>query len=578
MEIIRVEDLSFEYSAAEDAKTEAPAAKALDKVSFSLEKGEMLCICGPTGSGKTTLLKMLKKELTPAGKKEGRILLSGTDTDQLSERVSASKIGYVTQRPEQQIVMDKVWHELAFGLENLGIPGDSIRRRVAEIACFFGIESWFDKNTDELSGGQKQLLNLASVMVMQPEVLILDEPSAQLDPIAAAEFLASVLRLKRELALTVIIVEHRLEDVIPVSDKLLVLENGGVKAFGPVRECVRSLESDSLAVPAAVRLYKTLADLEGREGSTLKEGGKDNVAPGNSKTPDENIPLGIAEGRRFLENYLERKLLKRESTEKRENHGSKREAYGSMQAQEDWQNEHEYAESKHGGLVPALEYSDVFVRYSRDAKDALSGMNLTVYEGEIFCIMGGNGAGKSTAVSAAAGLIKPYSGKIKVFGKKLKDYRGPELYRNCVAMLPQDVQTVFVEDSIGGRHPYDLSGGEQQLAALEIVLATKPRLLLLDEPTKGLDVHTTAELAKRLKKLTLEGMTIVIVTHDVEFAAIVADRLALMFNGEITSCDERVRFFSDNYFYTTAANRMSRGLTDGALTVGEIAEKVRKMM
>jgi energy-coupling factor transport system ATP-binding protein len=539
MEIVRVENLSFMYvgtGEASEAEMRGKAAKTaadstdkagyvqrrtLEDVSFTLEKGELLCICGPTGSGKTTLLRMLKKELTPAGKREGKLYLAGRDIDMLSERESAAKIGFVTQRPEQQIVMDKVWHELAFGLENLGMPRDMIRRRVAEIACFFGIESWFDRNTDELSGGQKQLLNLASVMVMQPEVLILDEPSAQLDPIAASEFLASVLRLKRELGLTVIMAEHRLEDVVPVSDKLLVLENGRITAFGPVRECLRGLDADSLAMPAAVRLHKALNGAE------------------------TQIPLSIAEGRAFLEKYCENRQERAVKTD-----------------------------TDTGKAAHALEFNDVFVRYTRDSKDALSGTSFSVCEGEIFCIMGGNGAGKSTAVAAAAGLIRPYSGQIKVFGKKLKDYRGPELYRNCVAMLPQDVQTVFVQDEINGRHPYDLSGGEQQLAALEIVLATKPRLLLLDEPTKGLDVHTTSKLAERLKNLAKTGVTVVIVTHDVEFAAIVADRCALMFNGEITSCDKKTTFFNENYFYTTVANRMSRGLIDGALTVGEIAERL----
>ena len=169
-------------------------------------------------------------------------------------------------------------------------------------------------------------------------------------------------------------------------------------------------------------------------------------------------------------------------------------------------------------------------------------------------------------MSAAAGLVKPYTGRIKVFGKKLRDYRGQELYRNCVAMLPQDVQTVFTEDSIEGRHPYDLSGGEQQLAALKIVLGTEPRLLILDEPTKGIDVYSAEKMGLQLKELADKGVTVVIVTHDVEFAARLADRCALLFNGEITSCDTAKRFFSGNYFYTTAANRMTRGYYDGAVT------------
>ncbi|MBR5732416.1 MAG: ABC transporter ATP-binding protein, partial [Lachnospiraceae bacterium] len=231
MEILRVEDLKFAYRIRSDKQ-------ALDGVSFALNRGDLLCVCGATGGGKSTLLKMLKKELTPSGEKSGRVLICGKSPDEMSERESAATVGFVMQRPEQQIVTDKVWHELAFGLENLAVPQKEIRRRVSEIAGYFGIESWFEMNTDELSGGQKQLLNLAAVMVMQPEILVLDEPTAQLDPIAASNFIATVVKLNRELALTVVIVEHRLEDIIPVSDKLLVLEDGKVRAFGPTRECV----------------------------------------------------------------------------------------------------------------------------------------------------------------------------------------------------------------------------------------------------------------------------------------------------------------------------------------------------
>ncbi|MBO4504932.1 MAG: ATP-binding cassette domain-containing protein [Lachnospiraceae bacterium] len=523
MEILRVEDLKFAYRIRSDKQ-------ALDGVSFALNRGDLLCVCGATGGGKSTLLKMFKKELAPSGEKSGRVTICGKSPDEMSERESAATVGFVMQRPEQQIVTDKVWHELAFGLENLAVPQKEIRRRVSEIAGYFGIESWFEMNTDELSGGQKQLLNLAAVMVMQPEILVLDEPTAQLDPIAASNFIATVVKLNRELALTVVIVEHRLEDIIPVSDKLLVLEDGKVRAFGPTRECVGELIEDERllkSMPAAVRVFAaTKGDFIGKSGTVL--------------------PLDVCEGRSYIEDHFGNEIR-------------------AQSAAETNTKDDEYA----------LEFKEVYLRYSKDGSDVLRGMDLKVRKGEIFCILGGNGAGKSTAVSAAAGLVKPYSGQIKVFGKKFKEYRGQELYRNCVAMLPQDVQTVFTEDNYERRHPYDLSGGEQQLAALKIVLETDPRLLILDEPTKGIDVYAAEQMGKKLRELADKGMTVVIVTHDVEFAARLADRCALLFNGEITSCDIAKEFFAGNYFYTTAANRMTRGFYDGVVTAEDAVRLCR---
>ncbi len=521
MEILRVEDLSFSYSV-------NPDKKVLEGINVLLERGDFLCVCGPTGSGKSTFLKMLKRELTPAGKISGKISILGKKSEDFSEKESASAVGFVMQRPEQQIVTDKVWHELAFGLENLGIPQKEIRRRVSEMAGYFGIESWFEMNTDSLSGGQKQLLNLAAVMVMQPDILILDEPTAQLDPIAASNFIATVAKLNSELALTVIMVEHRLEEIIPVSNKLMVMEEGKISCFGDTGECVGKMlknERMMLSMPAAARVY------------SMTEG-------------KGAIPLNVCEGRKYLEDNFKNGISRAKEPEK--------------------------AVKSEKNTEYALEFEDVYLRYSRSSRDVLKGMDLKVKKGEIFCILGGNGAGKSTAVSAAAGLVKPYSGTIKIFGKKIKEYRGQELYRNCVAMLPQDVQTVFTEDSIGGRHPYDLSGGEQQLAALEAVLATGPKLLILDEPTKGLDVYEAGRMRDRLKALVSKGVTVIIVTHDVEFAAKCADHCALLFNGELTSYDETRSFFSKNYFYTTAANRMTRGFFDNAITVEDVVGLCRK--
>ena len=516
---------------------------AIEGVSLTVEKGEFLAVCGPTGCGKSTLLRLMKRELAPLGTLHGEITVDGAAQSALTEREAACRIGYVMQRPEQQIVTDKVWHELAFGLENMGLPQPVIARRVAEMAAYFGIEGWFDKAVDTLSGGQKQLLNLASVMVMQPEILILDEPTAQLDPIAAADFIATVRKVNRELGLTVIITEHRLEEVIPVCDRLLVLRDGRVLDCGAPRAVVGRLADDPALLcfmPAAARLFHA-----------VRGAGE--------------CPLDVREGRAFIE---------------------ARGCTGSLPEEAPLD---ESAE-------PALSFRNVYFRYGRNLPDVLSGMSFTVRTGEICCVLGGNGSGKSTTLSVAAALNRAYSGEVRVFGKKLREYKNQALYRNCLTLLPQDVQSVFLCNTVReelaecgatadllpfdftplmDKHPYDLSGGEQQLVALAKVLATQPRLLLLDEPTKGVDAAAKQRLIGVLKALKAQSMTLVIVTHDVEFAAECADRCCFVFRGQIISDGTPRSCFSQNSFYTTAVSRMARGLIDGAVTVEEAAAFLR---
>ncbi len=533
MEILAVENLSFTYP-----NMQTPTIR---DVSFSVNEGDFVLLAGATGSGKSTLMRLLKKELAPLGEMCGNIRLMGEKQEVLSDRDAAAKVGYVLQKPEQQIVADKVWHELAFGLENLGVEQNEIRRRVAEISGYFGIEDWFEKDVASLSGGQKQLLSLASVMVMGPKILLLDEPTAQLDPIAAAEFIATVSKLHRELSMTVIMIEHRMEEVFPVCDKLLLLREGEMMAYDTPRRAIAKIRAEdrfSLALPTATQVFQ-------------KTGGAGEV------------PLSVRDGRQYITSNFQndtRTLAKKEVL----------------------------AQGKE-----ALAFRDVSFRYERNLPDVLKNLSFTVYENEIFCILGGNGSGKTTTLVNAAGIRRFYNGDVRVFGKKLKDYKNGALYRECLAYLPQDVQTVFLKNTVReelleagaeaemlpydlsplyDKHPYDLSGGEQQLVALAKVLATKPKLLLLDEPTKALDAYAKDGIAKILRTLSQNGVTIVLVTHDMEFAAEIADRCALFFRGEMISIDTPKAFFSANTFYTTATARMTKGYYDGAVTAKDVID------
>ena len=560
MELLSVRDLTFTYP--KQRAMTGETGPALDHVSFSVEEGEFIVLCGESGCGKTTLLKLLKRELSPHGEKSGEIFFHGIRQEELSEEEAACQIGYVLQNPENQIVTDKVWHELAFGLENMGVPTQVIRRRVAEMACFFGIDDWFRKKTTELSGGQKQLLNLASIMVMQPKLLILDEPTSQLDPIAASDFINTLQKINKDLGLTILMTEHRLEEVFPAADRVLVMDHGKLLLAEPPAQAGRDLKRIDqnhkmlCGLPSAVRIYHGL-DAE-----------------------EDGCPLTVREGRAFLEKNYENRI--------RSLSGLKEKNGGSPVTDR----------------PIAMRMKEVCFRYEKDSPDVLEGAALTLYEGEIISLLGGNGAGKTTLLSVIAGTNRPYHGKIEIFGKRIGTYKGNELYVRTLASLPQNPQTVFLKmtvredyEEIGtvmgygkeelereiqamaellgithllDHHPYDLSGGEQQKAAIGKVLLLKPRLLLLDEPTKGIDAWSKKQLGKLLNQLKAQGLTVLMVTHDVEFAAEVSDRCGLFFDHEITSLDTPDEFFGSNQYYTTAANRISRSLYDNAVTCDEV--------
>ena len=547
MEILSIKDLTFSYPNKENF--------ALQNVKLSINSGDFVVVCGQSGSGKTTLLRMLKKEIAPYGEKQGAVYYKGEDVEKLDDKISAQKIGFVFQKPDQQIVTDKVWHELAFGLESLGYDSDYIRLRVGEMANYFGITSLFRKKTTELSGGQKQLMNLASVMAMSPDVIILDEPTSQLDPITANDFITTLKKINDELGLTVIIIEHRLQEVFPIADKVAVMEDGKVICYDTPRNVCEKLSNHPMSqgFPSAVRIWQ-------------KSGSKG------------ECPLTVKEGRNFINsNFSERKLPLRNTIPNTED---------------------------------IITLKDVFFRYEKGGNDILSGTNLSIKKGEHFCILGGNGSGKTTTLKILAGLLKPYRGKVIIDNNKMTKKTTADFNRLGVAMLPQNPESVFLksrviddytelckikgieksdyEDKINSvaeklgikdlleNHPYDLSGGEIQKCALGKVLISEPKILLLDEPTKGVDAYSKIALSKILQEIKSDGVTIITVTHDVEFASIVADRCGLFFDGEVLSSLVPQEFFSKNNFYTTASSRISRDKFASAVTVDDVVSLIKE--
>ena len=542
-----IKDLTFSYASAK-------GRHSLENVSLTIEQGEFLVLCGKSGSGKSTLLRQLKTVLTPNGKRTGEILFRGVPLKQVSDREQSEKIGFVMQNPDDQIVTDKVWHELAFGLESLGCDQKTMRGRVAEMACYFGIQDWFHRDVATLSGGQKQLLNLASIMAMQPEVLILDEPTSQLDPIAASDFLNTVRKINTELGTTVIITEHRLEDIFPYADRAVVMEKGCVIADdtpGKVGQLLFEQENPMFAaMPTPVRVYYG--------------------AGGTGESP-----LTVRQGR----SWLSRRFPNR----------PEKDAIAAPPLPEEVKD-------------PALVLKELWFRYEKDSPDILRGVSAEIPSGSLYAILGGNGAGKSTTLKAISGICRPYRGKVTLFGKPVEKYKSSELFHGCLAMLPQDPKSLFVKKTVRedlaemtkdkqeieriaalcqvtellDSHPYDLSGGEQQRAALAKVLLTEPKMLLLDEPTKGIDSFFKETFAGILSDLKKQGITIVMVSHDVEFCARYADVVSMFFDGQILTTDTPRRFFGSNSFYTTAAHRMSRHIFHMAVTVDDVLTLCRE--
>lgn len=536
MEIFKINNLSFQYPDMEE--------HVLKNISMNVKDGEFIVICGPSGCGKTTLLRLLKKELAPVGICTGDILYADKHLKDCDERMLIEDIGLVFQDPENQIVMDDVMQEIVFGLENLGYSNFEMRKRVAEMVHFFGMEGLLKSKTSELSGGQKQMLNLLSVLLLKPKVLLLDEPTSQLDPVAAKELIIMLERLNKEMGITIILVEHRLEELFSVADRVCMMDLGRIVYQGSNKDVIHSLyeHNDSQFIPYVPSISRLF--MERKE------------SPQTS-----NIPLTVKDCREWISTLS---------------------TYSKINAIEKRQ-------SKENMVNPFLVLKEVYFQYAKQAPMVLKKLSLQIKKGEYFVIVGGNGSGKSTVLKACLGMIKPQRGSARLLGKDVNKLKGKELYER-MAYLPQNPRTYFMHDTIEkemreavkrhkvarsteriaemldifgiehlrNRHPFDCSGGEMQKAALACMLLGNPEILFIDEPTKGLDPISKLQFGKIMNKLHQLGLTIVMVTHDIEFAAIHAKRCAMMFDGEITIDGKPSELFKGNYFYTTAINRATR--------------------
>lgn len=541
MALIELKHVSFTYPSAPNA--------AIDDFSLSVEKGQFIVLFGSSGSGKSTVLRMLKKEIQPHGMLKGEILINGQNLEQNGEL--SSRIGFVFQDPENQVVADDVLHEVVFGLENIGLLTNEMRSRVAEMVHFFGVESLLHRKTHELSGGMKQQINLASVLLMQPDILLLDEPTAQLDPVSAREFLDMLVRLNEEFGMTIILAEHRLDDVFTIADKIVLLKNGRCIADDEPKQVLETIweSPERTFVPSIPALYLST----------------------NKSDSRRNIPLSVKEGRNWIQDLK----------------------------QIDPSKENRFYKEIKGKKL--LEVKDLLFRYKKEGETVLEELHFTLNKGDIYALLGGNGTGKSTFLKIIVGILKPSQGKISLFDKPLKTWKPIELAKT-IGFLPQNPKIFFVHDTVEKEiqdtmqkwsitdqlevnlllqrlginhllqsHPYDLSGGELQKAALACVLLRKPDILLLDEPTKGLDPISKDSFSKILRDLQERGVTVIMSTHDIEFAAQNATKCGMMFQGNITSENEPKEFFKGNFFYTTMVQRLFRHLPKNEIVTLEEA-------
>ena len=473
MNALELGDVSFSYPATD---TEPSPAPVLEHVSLAVPEGAFALLTGSTGSGKSTLLRLAKPEVSPTGTLVGHVLAFGKEVCEFSPVESAQTVGLVFQSPDSQIVCDTVWHEMAFGLENLGTPVPEMRRRVAETCMFFGMEPWFRRQTASLSGGQRQMLALAATLAMRPRLLLLDEPTSMLDPVAEKDFLAMLFRANRELGVTVVVATHAPEPMRDVATCAFRVEQGRVRELS---------------------LNEAIAACAFRPEAVKRATGKPAVS--HSK--------------------------------------------------------------------PALSLRDTWFRYERNSDWVLRGLDLAAPEGEVTAIVGGNGSGKTTLLQLACGVLAPQRGRLSRPHAASQAYlpQSPRAILSAQTVREElmlwskgagygEAQVTAMMERLGltgvaARNPLDLSGGQQQLVAFAKLLLTQPDLLILDEPTKGLDAAARAKLARLVQELRQEGRSVLLATHDLAFVSAVADSVSLLFDGAVTCTERPDEFLAGSWLY-----------------------------
>lgn len=534
---------------------------SLVNIKLSIEEGEFIFLIGPSGGGKSSLLRALAGLLPDyyGGKIGGEVLYDNCPLARWDKRRLAREIGMIFQDPERQLVMTVVEQEIAFGLENLGIPLREMRRRVAEVLSLFDLSSFKGESTFNLSGGQKQKVVLASISAMYPRVLLLDEPTSQLDPVAAQEFLNYIYRLNIEWGLTVVLVEQRVDRCFHLADRVVLMDKGKVVCSSSPRELVQKAGGNyKYFIPPVTRVFYNSNFLE--------------------------APLTIKEGRKILKEQVG--IQKDEPVEP-------------------WTVSPAHVSAGNSkNKVPVLETKNLCFAYPKKEK-CLKGLSLKLYPGEITAVLGENGSGKSTLLKNLNGLLKPQQGKILLNQKDITCSRAEQLsaYIGYLSQNPNDYlfnETVFEEISFNlkarGRdnkrwveqlidllklahlkevNPRDLSGGERQRVALGTVLAVNPPVLLLDEPTRGLDAELKHELGLILNVLRDQGKSILVVTHDIEFAAELSQRVLIISDGEIAAEGDKAEILSNSLYYASQVNKLFRGICPSILTVEEAVQYLK---
>lgn len=552
MPLFKVENLTYYYPETEKA--------ALRDINLEIEEGEFILVAGGSGSGKSSLARVLAGLIPDfyGGRIGGKIFFKGKDIKTMDRRKLAMEVGMVFQDPEKQMVQSYVEAEIAFGLENLGLDPEEMKRRIAEVISFMNLTPIRNMFTANLSGGQKQKLALASVLAMQPHVLILDEPTSQLDPVSAEEILNLVKRLNEEMGFTVIMIEQRLERCFHLADRVLFIERGEIVCDGKAQE--KACEAIKMGLPFVPPVARFFADLNFPSVPiTVKEGRKLLRSCLKGKKPTSKIQFGLCRNNVHVEDLREQNSV--------------------------------------------VSLKNVWFTYP-GGQEVLKDASLDIKEGEFVAILGENGAGKSTLLKHMIGMLKPGRGKVHVLGKDISK-NGYKEIRRLTAYLSQNPNDYLFQDTVEDEllftlknfaltdisvvdemlekfhlsryrktNPRDLSSGERQRVALASVLVTRPRLIILDEPTRGVDFRLKADLGKFLQKEAEKGCTVIVVTHDVEFAAEFAAKVVMMFSGRIFSAGEKHEVLGKSIFYSPQIGKMCKGICEGVLTLAEAQEVI----